>query len=293
MSDESKKLTVYEYLRECALSKPTHLLMADEADSYTCSDIYGRVNRTACGLNHIGIVQGSRVVLRTERNTASAVMLLSLMAVGAEIILVDENITVLDYFRYKEFENTQGYITHENNDCWVRVAFVDSDRDIIPSEGAFEACTQKDMAATQAVSLRCADKKWMVLSQRDIIDMVCGMSLLDDMLYCRNLCIASIAGMVGLLSVIGSIIKGYSVMFPKLFGARHLLYCISCYDVDFVSAGKEDYLALTEYVHEYDTDRLKFGITDDIVSDNHLDNIIEKILNINLVRIGRYAEGSF
>ena len=250
--------TIYEYLRDYEETCTDAIFWAEETETWTIDVILEKVKEYAVGLNRIGIERGMKVVLRMERNISSVIMLLSVMAIGAEALLVSEKTNVLDFFNDDCYSSMKGYITRENNSGWVCVSLTDVDRDIIPETGTFSVCN--DLYAPVVVLKTMLNGRTIKqkFSQHDLLKELYDMK---SNAVCRKndrmLAVLPLYTEFGIKVFLYALIAGCSLIFPKMFGNRHLLHCVEAYRVSAFCAADINLEEMMKYSGEYCLSSLK------------------------------------
>ena len=255
---EPSRKTIYAYLAEADPEQP--LFLTDWGTRLTCGQVKAKVDTLGTQLQRLFPSADAPVVLRIPRTPEGAVMELSLLAAGIQVMLADPHVTARDYFADSAYVHTYGYLTDENG-TWTLLRRTGEAEAITGMPGSFRPFEDAMAPAVLiTTSGSTGDKKTVVLSQYNLVNNLVDAQAFGD--YIPGdlaLGILPLFHIFGQVLLFGSMILGYGILFPETVSPESALGCVERFGVTRINGVPSLYLAMAEKAGQYDLSTLRVG----------------------------------
>ena len=261
-----EKRNLYQRLSSLAASDPDRPILKDDSGVLTASALLKEATAAANAFSLLGIARGMLVALTARRTAKTAVLLLGLRFLGAVDVLCDPRQSTGDILSECETELPLAFSVRSDSAGSIIVTRLSDGYtatvSLSPSAApAFDPDYDSDDAAFLLfTSGSTGAKKAVVLSESNlIVDLLVseplGLYLPDDI----ALGALPLDHVFGLVLLLGTIVLGYRLYFPKSTDVDSLLFAVASERITRMNGVPSLYLRMAERAKDYDLSSLRAG----------------------------------
>lgn len=258
---EPNNRTIHSFLRELAVRSPEKKLLGCDSQWLRAEEVCTTVEATAGMLIRLGVRSGDYIALRSFRTIETAIMVLSLQAIGAVCVLTDPRHSVASFLEANApalpvtamIDRTLLTDNRTHKQMFLSTAMAAggfSEKTLDPMAPGFVIFTSGSTGRSKAV----------VLSQYNLIS-----NLLDSqpLGYYREDDIALGAlpmdHVFGLVLLTGALVLGYALYLPERTDIASILQAVARERLTRMNGVPSLYLAMAEQAAQYDLSSLRAG----------------------------------
>lgn len=291
---------LYQYFHDYARRCGDNRFVFDEEKAYTVDETFSIVIGLANKLYALGIRPGTRVALKCTRTVETALVIYSLMFVGALTAMCDPHCSAEEFLCQNEVNFCA--------DAVVETSFADnvSKCFVVYKEKKFEfefdkvKSNKREFSLDYSVRLpstviftsgSTGKSKAVLLSQYNILNNSedtrnIGWYLPDDI----NLGFLPLHHVFGLSLIVTAVVTQHAVMLPHATDVKSILACIQQYRITRMNGVPTLYSAMANLAEEYDLSSLRTGLLGGGCCPKERFEYIERNLHMTLIPVYGMSE---
>lgn len=258
------KDTLMDYLRALAQKNGDAVMLYDEQNGYSVSDVIKTVGGYARALCAAGLKKGDLIALQCRRKPETALILYAVMSIGGVAVLCDPRADVgkflkntgvdIDVSASIEYADEKPFMKRGGETAPLLPDF--SGEATLCGDGDIPAMiifTSGSTGASKAVTL---SQKNIIINAEDTV--ASGWYNLPE----RGMIITPLNHLLGLMMTFFCVVVGYPLFFPAHANPEYLCACIEKYSITFIHGVPTTYVTAAEYAgrKNYDLSSLKGGL---------------------------------
>lgn len=269
--------TIYEYIREYAIAKPSAIYLRDENESLTSEQFLLTVEKTAGELYSQKIRDGDFIAIKAERTVDTIVNLFAVQIIGGIAVMVDPH------------ENIGNLLAEYGINA---KAVLEGRVEITENQKSFKPTTDSKKTSVVIFTSGSTGKgKAVMLSQYAFINNAVDTEPLGK--YCDDdiaLEAIPLCHVFGLALVFIALVLKHSIFIPKYNTVDYLLESIEKYGVTRMNGVPSLYLAMAEKADKYNLSSLRAGFIGGAPSGIEQFGYIERKLQFTLISVYGMSE---
>lgn len=274
--------TLHSFLQSLAAREPHKKLLGDQDRWLDVQTVLERTCATAQYLSHLGLQPGDYAVIRTQRDPATALLILALQAMGVVAVLVDPR------------QDPHTFLNSFSGGPSVKTILDPNRIDIfsLPSATAVDVDTDPTAPGFLIFTSGSTGKpKTVMLSQYNLVNNLIDSAPLGDY-QADDIALGALPmdHVFGLVLLAGTCVLGYSIYFPEHTDIPCIMEAIQRERITRMNGVPSLYLAMAGCAEKYDLSSLRAGFIGGGPCTAEQFQYIEKTLNMTLIPVYGMSE---